>query len=396
MTRRRALVVAIGAGLAVGGVAWSDPVDPVDRRAAWTARIERLEAEAAAIEAREASVLDELERLSVEVRLRDAVLQRTRVDLEALEFEVDDATRAIARLDEANAERRAWLGYRLREVYKAGPGMTARLALGADDLARYVEGLRYATYLGRRDAEVLRGYRRAVVRLREQRSTLAGRRAELAARAADVEAARAALASARDAERRRLEELRADRAARTAAVAELRAASEELDRRVADRATASAVEGSPALDLAKFRGLLPRPARGDVSAGFGSIVHPRFKTKVPHPGIDIEAPAGDGFRTVFDGEIAYAEWLRGYGLTCIVDHGGGWVSVYAHASALVVAPGDTVSEGQVLGYVGDSGSARGPYLYFELRRDGKPIDPEPWLRAEAGIALAGRADADVR
>jgi septal ring factor EnvC (AmiA/AmiB activator) len=110
------------------------------------------------------------------------------------------------------------------------------------------------------------------------------------------------------------------------------------------------------------------------------MVHPRFKTTVPHPGWDIEAPEGSPFRSVFDGRVAYAAPLHGYGLTVVVDHGQGVASVYAHAAALVVAAGENVARGQELGRVGDSGSLRGTYLYFELREGGKPSDPGRWLR----------------
>jgi murein DD-endopeptidase MepM/ murein hydrolase activator NlpD len=130
-----------------------------------------------------------------------------------------------------------------------------------------------------------------------------------------------------------------------------------------------------------FRGLLDWPAEGSVTAGFGPMVHPRFKTTVPHPGLDIDAPEGSPFRAVFDGKVAYAAALHGYGLTVVVDHGQGVASVYAHAGVLEVAVGDAVARGQELGRVGDSGSLRGPYLYFELREGGKPCDPRGWLRA---------------
>jgi septal ring factor EnvC (AmiA/AmiB activator) len=83
---------------------------------------------------------------------------------------------------------------------------------------------------------------------------------------------------------------------------------------------------------------------------------------------------------VFDGRVVFAAALHGYGLTVVVDHGGGVVSVYAHAGVLLVEPGQEVARGQDLGRVGDTGSLRGPYLYFELRVAGKPTDPAAWLR----------------
>ena len=83
------------------------------------------------------------------------------------------------------------------------------------------------------------------------------------------------------------------------------------------------------------------------------------------------------FRT----RVAYAAALHGYGLTVVLDHGQGVVSVYAHAAVLLVAVGDPVARGQELGRIGDSGSLRGPLLYFEIREGGKPSDPARWLRS---------------
>jgi murein DD-endopeptidase MepM/ murein hydrolase activator NlpD len=160
-------------------------------------------------------------------------------------------------------------------------------------------------------------------------------------------------------------------------LSELEAAAKNLGRIVESFEDAPAHVG---LDVRKFRGLLDWPAEGVVSAKFGTVVHPRFKTQVPHPGLDIEAPDGQPFRTIFDGRVAYASPLNGYGLTVVVDHGNGVVSIYAHAAVLLVEVGENVVRDQELGRVGDSGSLRGPYLYFEMREAGKPVDPSSWLR----------------
>jgi len=85
-------------------------------------------------------------------------------------------------------------------------------------------------------------------------------------------------------------------------------------------------------------------------------------------------------RYALDGRVAYAAPLNGYGLTVVVDHGNGVVSIYAHAGVLLVSTGDAIVRGQELGRVGDSGSLRGAYLYFEMRETGKPVDPSTWLR----------------
>jgi murein DD-endopeptidase MepM/ murein hydrolase activator NlpD len=250
--------------------------------------------------------------------------------------------------------------------------------VGGDELAAYLPGIRYASYLSERDGRVLRQFRSDGRRLELERGRLATERDRATAAVAQAERARAALARSRDQRRRAIERIQGDRRQRQVAVAELEGASRELSRLVEELGAAAA---APSLDIRKFRGLLDPPASGNVRAGFGNVVHPRFKTMVPHPGLDIEASRGDVFRSVFDGRVLFASWLHGYGLTAIVDHGSGVASVYAHADVLLVEPGEAVVRGQQLGRVGDTGSLEGPYLYFEIRDGGKPVDPAGWLRS---------------
>jgi murein DD-endopeptidase MepM/ murein hydrolase activator NlpD len=125
--------------------------------------------------------------------------------------------------------------------------------------------------------------------------------------------------------------------------------------------------------------MLDWPTAGELRSGFGMTIHPQFKTKVPHPGWDIAAPLGAEFFNIFEGQVVFADWMRGYGLTAIVDHGSGVLSIYAHASSLFVDIGEDIARGQILGTVGDTGSLSGPFLYFELRVDGEPTDPALWL-----------------
>jgi septal ring factor EnvC (AmiA/AmiB activator) len=82
---------------------------------------------------------------------------------------------------------------------------------------------------------------------------------------------------------------------------------------------------------------------------------------------------------VAPGRVVHAGWFKGYGNLIIVDHGGGYHTLVAHLATMRTAMGEDVEAGEVLGTVGDSGSLKGPYLYFELREKGKPVDPRPWL-----------------
>ena len=97
-------------------------------------------------------------------------------------------------------------------------------------------------------------------------------------------------------------------------------------------------------------------------------------------GVLIGAPVGSPVRAVADGQVVYAEWMTGYGLLLIVDHGNGYMSLYAHNDALLKDAGDTVKRGDAVGSVGNSGGQGRPALYFELRRNGQPVNPNIWLQ----------------
>jgi septal ring factor EnvC (AmiA/AmiB activator) len=128
-----------------------------------------------------------------------------------------------------------------------------------------------------------------------------------------------------------------------------------------------------------MRGKLPWPASGTLASTFGRQEHPRFHTVTFNRGIEISAPQGREIVAVADGSVIYADWFKGYGRLIILDHGGGYFTLYAHAADLRVKAGDTAAGGQAIATVGDSGSLEGPQLYFELRHKGKPEDPLAWL-----------------
>lgn len=157
-------------------------------------------------------------------------------------------------------------------------------------------------------------------------------------------------------------------------VKELEQADRTLARFLAEQAAAPETSGFGAL-----KGRLPRPSSGRVTVGFGAVEHPTFHTVTEHKGVDLDAPAGAEVRAVAAGKVAYAGWMRGYGNLLVVDHGGGYHTLVAHLAELVPAVGEQVEEGSLVGRVGDTGSLKGAYLYFELRRKGEALDPVPWF-----------------
>jgi septal ring factor EnvC (AmiA/AmiB activator) len=127
------------------------------------------------------------------------------------------------------------------------------------------------------------------------------------------------------------------------------------------------------------RGNLNLPVRGEVIATFGRKRHPEFNEYVFQKGIEIQAPIGEPILAVEAGKVVFSGRFTGYGKLIILDHGSGYFTVYAHASELLKKEGDSVKKGETIALVGDTDSIKGPYLYFEVRKDGKPEDPLLWL-----------------
>jgi murein DD-endopeptidase MepM/ murein hydrolase activator NlpD len=123
---------------------------------------------------------------------------------------------------------------------------------------------------------------------------------------------------------------------------------------------------------------LPIPG-APITSGFGPRVHPIYGDVRMHTGIDFGASAGTPIRAAADGMVVSAGPLRGYGNATVIDHGNGLATLYGHQSSIAVSPGQRVSRGQVIGYVGCTGLCTGPHLHFEVRVRGTPVDPMPYL-----------------
>ena len=144
-------------------------------------------------------------------------------------------------------------------------------------------------------------------------------------------------------------------------------------------------------DLGNSRLALPVESAGGISDVVGELAWPvsgtivndfgqqRAGGELSWNGVVVGAPGGTPIRAIYHGQVVYADWLPGNGLLVIVDHGGGYMSLYGHNEAILKTSGDWVASGEVIAYVGDSGGQSQTALYFEIRRDGEPIDPHPWM-----------------
>ncbi len=126
-------------------------------------------------------------------------------------------------------------------------------------------------------------------------------------------------------------------------------------------------------------GQLIRPIPGRIESTFGPRLHPIYGTVKMHNGLDMHGSTGDPIRAGAGGTVILAGGKGGYGITVMIDHGGGMVTLYAHQSSLAVSVGQKVEGGQTIGYIGSTGVSTGPHLHFEVRINGVPVDPMKYL-----------------
>ena len=350
---------------------------------------------AAEAKKRETSLLAELEGIDKALTQKKAEVTRLDARIKRAEGDVKALRGDIGRLSGRRSEQEEQLIRRLRALYKVqAEGGTVPTLLAPEDPVRRAVAMRTLASLAGADARLIDEYKSTGERLEDRRRREEVRQAELAT--LREEARKEQVEVDREADRRRtlLARVRDERQYHERMVGELSEAARRLEsfvrelREKQQRRVAKApppkpgVEPAPGAGFGALRGKLGWPAGGKVVAAFGAQVHPRFGTKTFRNGVDIEAPQGTDVEAVYAGNVIYTGWFKGYGNLIIVDHGHEYVTLYAHVREILVKEGDDVKQGERIATVGDTGSLAGPRLYFEVRYQGKPQDPEQWLRGQ--------------
>ncbi len=379
----RPLVVLLAGAIVACGAAWAQDErrDSSDIEAELAELRAEIEAIREALEERRLRVDDEQAALAAAERELAALAR----DLRETEAALEQARTAVAELrDRADAlearvdAQREQLAAQLQAAYRLGSRSRLRTLLNAADPNRISRQLAMHGYIGRARAELvdaLTASRRdldAVLETRRQREQ------ELVALRQRQEDALDAQRSAREEREIALAELRERIRTDEARLEERRTAAAELESLLARLAGALA-DIPPELaapPFAELRGALPMPVPGRVRAAFSDARN----AEAAWQGWLIEAETGDEVRAVAYGRVAYADWLRGYGMMLIVDHGDGWMSLYGHNQALLADVGDWVEPGQVVALAGSSGGEARAGLYFQLRHEGEPVDPARWIQ----------------
>ncbi len=338
------------------------------------------------------------------VRDTEHALARDQAALAALQQRRDT-------LDAGLAARRTELRQLVRSAYTVGDDTALKALLAQDSVEQAQRTLAYHRYAQRDRAQRIRELTAQIQEVDTLQQQIVERRIALDAARREQRTQLASLQGARTDRAKLVEQIESkykDRASRERALgqdakalqqllAQLRAAAARAAREkaAADRAAARAAKAAKA--AGKTTAGAGTPLRRNTTSGpalqVGGLSWPvsgslltRYGGPLPDgrtsQGVLIAAPAGTTVKAVADGRVVFADWMNGYGLILIVDHGNGYMSLYAHNDALLKDAGDAVHRGDSLASVGNSGAQGRAALYFELRRDGQPVDPDAWLKRQ--------------
>jgi septal ring factor EnvC (AmiA/AmiB activator) len=389
---RRLAAVAL---MLVSSVAVAQQPTPEQRLRADRAVLDSLHEERADLERRMNELkstvhdlADEVENLDRQASVTARAVRALDKQLASIQADVEEVTGNLIRAEDELAIKRAMLRHRLVEIYKQGPQYTAQVLFQAESFAQLIARYKYLHLLALRD-------RALVTRVETLRGRIGTQRLSLVSLQKTVEETRGEKAN----EEARLRDLESERASRLAAT---KRAASETEARLAEIAKSEARLGSVISSIETARrkaastsstaassastisthdlGRLDWPVEGRILYRFGRVVNPN-NTTTRWNGIGIGANTGATVRAVAGGKVVVAQVIGTYGLTVIVQHGGGDYSVYGSLSRADVKKGQRVEKGDQIGAVGRSDPDLPAHLHFEIRRgQGAAVDPLDWLR----------------
>ncbi|MGQ9779859.1 MAG: murein hydrolase activator EnvC family protein [Bacillota bacterium] len=318
----------------------------------------------------------ELNKIQQNLNTINSQLKMARARTAQTREELRQAEAELRELEEKMDARRGLLRNRINVFYRYGPLTYLDVLLGATSLKDLVYRYELARYFLRQDLKLIEEYREMHQAAVARRRDIQERHEELKARtrAIAVLQARAAMEQRKAAEKVRqtqeeVAKIQADRVRLEQALEELERLSRELASEIRRRGSAASLG----------TGRMMWPVSGRVTSGFGWRYHPVLKTNKFHTGIDIAVPTGTPVSAADTGVVLIAGWRGGYGYLVAIDHGRGLSTFYAHNSVLLVKEGDVVVKGQRIALSGNTGLSTGPHLHFEVRVDGDPVNPVPYL-----------------
>ncbi|HET6348485.1 MAG TPA: peptidoglycan DD-metalloendopeptidase family protein [Candidatus Krumholzibacteria bacterium] len=279
------------------------------------------------------------------------------------------------------SEQEATLARRLREMYKQDPHYRWEVLLGARSMDDAVRRYQFMHLIAQQDAQMIGEYREGKRQMEAQSARLAESMQQVSELRTDREQEFASAQASKKERESTLQEIRSEKSKHVQAIADLQKAQAELQNLLDELQRRGTAEKDlpPSGEFASMKGRLIWPVSGKVIRTFGKHVHPKYGTVTMNNGVDISAAAGAPIVAVASGVVEFVDWIDAFGKCVILNHGGGYYTLYAHVADTNVSQGQKVGRGQAIAEVGDTGSLDGYVCHFEIRKARQALDPSDWL-----------------
>jgi murein hydrolase activator len=336
------------------------------------------------VQKEETSMVQSLGKVENELQIKNQELKQSSSRLNSVLSEMREKETELLRLQEALDRQKSLLAARAAALYRWHRGVSPLVILNGDmRLASMLKRKYYLQATVAFDRELVHKLTEQAARQEALTQALAQKKLEADDHRRTLATVKSAVEKEAQKKRQILASIRQEKESRTRVLKELEQAALRLQKMMEELARQAARKPQRApsgAGLAAMRGKLDWPVKGLVIGGFGKAKHREFSSEVFRNGLEIEAPAGEEIRAVEKGKVVFADRFSGYGKMLIIDHGDRYYTVYAHLADFLKKNGDLVKRGEPVALVGDTDSLAGAKLYFEMRKDGRSIDPSPWFR----------------
>ena len=327
---------------------------------------------------KESAVLKNLQKIGSQLKLKKRELEIYKWNFKNNQKKISSLEPRLKKAEQKIKSHKKILGLRLRSIYKEGPMFPLRVAFSSNNVTDLIQGLKYMDLIAQQDSQTLQEYLTKLEKIKQDKSSLYKVRAKLVSLKKNTVSKKREIEKTKKEKSVYLKKIKRKKNLSVKVKKELLAASNNLNSLI-DKLLMKLVSGE-GLDISDKKGRLKLPLKGRILNKFGRKRVKEYESYIVYNGINVRAPRGTPVQAVFDGKVLYTGELEGYGNLVIVGHGKEYHSLYGHLDSIKVAANKVVKTGEVIALSGDSGSLEGETLYFELRKNGKPIEPVRWFR----------------
>lgn len=318
------------------------------------------------------NVIQELNTIDQDISQTSQDLQRIANELAALQKAIQKTEKELKEKEADLEKRTQFLYQRLEDIYMDGQVSYLEVLLQSTSMSDFLTRLDLMQYIAEQDSRLVRELAAERDQIEQHKKELVNKKEEVAVLQETTRAKQTYLAARRSDREAALGQLETERKAYLRAMQELEASSRNLTNIIQQMQSKNQ---KPRQGTGRFIW----PVSGPITSNYGMRYHPILHQSRLHSGVDIGASGGTPIKAADDGTVIYSGWMGGYGQVVVLDHGGGYSTLYAHMSSIAVGKGSGVTQGQTIGRVGSTGWSTGPHLHFEVRINGNTQNPLNYL-----------------